>query len=205
MHKHNIYSISSVLLTSFLLVGCYGGMQTASPTGVTAKTTINKINSTQNKGIKLSELKNLGTVSNLQLQTKKSYALNESIQFIIDTGKSEGFLYILYLDSKGKTELLYPNANAPLSEMGGEFLFPKDFGNMNIRATKDCKGCTEEQTTIYALLSKRPIIDINNITKSDLLKLTSNSSQSRGLSLELNNNKKTNSNLNVGKVNFFVR
>ena len=195
-----IYPISFLLTTTLIIVGC-----SKAPKPV--QTTQKQSTKTQAKqtGISLSKLKKRGALNSLKFKAKKSYALNESIQFVIDTGAKEGYLYLIYLDNAGETGLLYPNANAPLSEMGGKFTFPKDFGNMNIRATKDCKDCSEEKTTIYALLSKSPIIDIKNITKTDLLELTSPQSKDRAISLELTNNNKDQSNFNVGTIDFFVK
>ena len=205
MKKNTIYPIASLLATAFILIGCNGTKQ------ATVKPTVQKAQAVQMKapkpsgGISLSELKQTGAVENLTFKAKDTYALDEAIQFVVNTGEEEGYLYLVYLDDKGETGLLYPNANSPLSEMGGEFLFPQDFGNMNIRATKNCKSCKEEKTSIYALLSKRPITDIDNITKSDLLSLTSPTTGTRAISLELGNNTKTHSNFNVGKIDFLVK
>ena len=200
MQKSNIY----LLATTLILMGCTNKQSAIKPIILAQKNSKIQMVKTQKMGISLSEIKQTGAFSNIALKAKKSYALNESIQFVIDTGEAEGYLYLIYLNNKGETGLLYPNANAPLSEMGGSFLFPKDFGNMNIRATKDCKDCPKEKTTIYAILSKTPIIDIKNITQDDLLNLTSPKTKNRAISLELGNNTKNDSNLHVGKVNFFV-
>jgi len=200
MRNKTNYAVS-VLMATTILMGCSANK--TAPISTTHNNTVsNPIKVVKKTGIRLSQLKKSNISTNISLKAKQSYALNESIQFVIDTGPAEGYLYIIYLDNKGKTGLLYPNANAPLSEMGGSFLFPQDFGNMNIRATKDCKSCSQEKTSIYAILSKEPILDINNITRNDLLSITS---KSRGLSLELNNNSKDTSNLHVGSVNFFVQ
>lgn len=200
MQKKSIYLIASTLI----LMGCTKSQADIKPAISPQVTSKVQIQTPKKTGINLADLKQAKALNNLSLKAKKSYALNESIQFIINTGDNEGYLYLIYLDDKGKTGLLYPNKNSPLSEMGGEFLFPQDFGNMNIRATKDCKGCTEEKTTIYAILSKEPILDINNISKNNLLDMTS-TSKDRGMVLELGNNTKSNSNLNVGKIDFLVK
>ena len=86
--------------------------------------------------------------------------------------------------------------------MGGRYIFPDDFGNMNIRATKDCKECEKEKTSIYALLSKEPILDIKNINKEQLLSFFGGS-QSKGLSMDLGE-EQTSSDVSVGKLEFFV-
>lgn len=203
MQNRKTYAVNIFMATT-LLMGC--SSHKTAPISATQKNTApTQIKTPKKTGISLSQLRKSNISSNVSLKAKHSYALNESIQFVIDTGSAEGYIYIIYLDNKGETGILYPNANAPLSEMSGSFIFPQDFGNMNIRATKDCKSCSEEKTVIYAIVSKEPIVDINKITKNDLLSFTSSSSKSRGLSLELNSNSKNSSNLHVGSVNFFVR
>lgn len=201
MKKKNTFYL---IATTFILMGCVK-QSDAQPTNSLQKSSQIPIKQAPKVGMKLSELKPAESLSSIALKTKKSYALNESIQFMVDTGDAEGYLYIIYLSNRGETGLLYPNANAPLSEMGGSFSFPQDFGNMNIRATKDCKGCREEQTTIYAILSKKPIVDIQNIKKQDLLRFTQPKANNRAIKLELGNNTKRTSDLHVGKVNFFVQ
>ncbi|HFU75746.1 MAG TPA: hypothetical protein ENK66_05805 [Arcobacter sp.] len=193
-----------LIATSFILIGCVNNQVPQQETVTTQLKTKVNIPTPRDTGIRLSDLSQTKALNNLTFKAKKSYALNESIQFIIDTGEEVGYLYLVYLNNQGQTGLLYPNPNAPLSEMSGEFLFPQDFGNMNIRATKDCQGCSEEKTTIYAILSKEPIVNIGQITKSDLIGMTS-SEKTRGLSLELGNNTKVDSSLNVGKIDFLVQ
>lgn len=200
MKKIRNHQFTTLIATSLLFFGCTG---TKTITAQPQKTTVQTAKPTT--GVKLSALKNAGSINSLSFKSKKAYSQNESIQFVVDTGEEEGYLYIVYLDNQGKTALLYPNAKSPLTEMGGSFLFPNDFGNVTIRATKDCKSCSEEKTTIYALLSKTPILDIDNINQTTLLGLTSPKHKSRGLSLELNGRKHNNSQLHVGKVDFVVQ
>jgi hypothetical protein len=197
------HQLTTLIATSLLFLGCVGNETSApKPHNTTAQATQEP---TPTTGVKLSNLKNAGSMTSLSFKGKKAYSENESIQFMVDTGDQEGYLYIIYLDNQGKTTLLYPNPKAPLTEMGGSFLFPNDFGNVTIRATKDCKSCSQEKTTIYALLSKTPILDIDNIDKSTLLGLTSPKNKDRGVSLELNDKKKNNSQLHIGKVDFLVQ
>lgn len=200
--KKNIHHQLTVLsLITLVFIGC---TETKKIIQNPEKTTIQVIKK-ETTGIQLSSLKHTEGINTLSFKTKKAYSENESIQFVIDTGKQEGYLYIVYLDNQGKTSLLYPNAKSPLAEMGGSFLFPNDFGNVSIKATKDCKNCSEEKTTIYALLSKTPILDIDNINQEMLLGLNSPRSLSRGLKLELDEKKNNNNQLHVGKVDFFVQ
>jgi len=157
-------------------------------------------------GIKLKDLKSKGVAMGVTLKGNPTYSENEPVRFIVDTGSNEGYLYIVYLDNKGETGLLYPNAKSPLSEMGGKYIFPDDFGNMNIRATKDCKECKKEKTSVYALLSKDPILDIKNITKDELLSFVGEKekgSQSKGLSMDLGEGG-TSAEVAVGKLEFVV-
>lgn len=199
--KKNIYQLTAFSLITLVFLGCTETTKITPKPQNTAVPIIKK----ETTGIKLSALKHTEGINTLSFKTKKAYSENESIQFVIDTGKKEGYLYIVYLDNQGETSLLYPNAKSPLAEMGGSFLFPKDFGNVNIKATKDCKNCSEEKTTIYALLSKTPILDIENINKEMLLGLNAPKNVSRGLKLELGDNNSKSSQLHMGKVDFLVQ
>ena len=206
MKKNKSYQIITLLTATLLSSGCTGTPKTVLKTQKTmpqamVKPSIKKATT----GVRLSALQNLGSMNVLSFKTKKAYSENESIKFVVDTGDQEGYLYIIYLDNQGKTALLYPNAKSPLTEMGGSFLFPNDFGNVKIRATKDCKNCSEETTTIYALLSKTPILDIQNINKETLLGLSSPTNPSRALQLELNGQENKQSQLHIGKVEFLVQ
>ena len=70
---------------------------------------------------------------------------------------------------------------------------------MDIRATRDCKGCKQEKTTVYAILSKKRISDIDSITAKHL------PSSSKGLSMNISKRNAKNANINIGKINFFVK
>ena len=202
VQRKNGYKLSILAISAIMLLGC-GNKSTPPP---------QKIATTQNKppaqpqaptGMRLADLKGAGVVASLALEAKNQYRENEPIQFIVNTGNAEGYLYIIYLDNAGSTALLYPNAKAPEAEVGGEYLFPRDFGGMDIRATKDCVGCKEDKTTVYALLSKEPIVDIKKITKDELLSFAP-SSQSKGLKMDLSDSGPS-ANLNVGVIEFIVK
>ncbi|MCK4441203.1 MAG: hypothetical protein KAU90_04305, partial [Sulfurovaceae bacterium] len=87
-----------------------------------------------------------------------------------------------------------------------------DFGNMKVRASKDCTNCQEDKTTIYALLSKKPIVDIKNITESNLANFVGDNSSStakpkvktKALKFDDGSKAVDNSNIRVGKVTFSV-
>ena len=208
MKRKIIYRLSILTISTVMLLGCSGKKTTTPPAKkvTTAQSTkpqkpISKPQAPS--GMKLSDLKSAGVVTGLGLKGKPQYQEDEPIQFIVDTGDAEGYMYIIYLDKSGETTLLYPNAKAPLSELGGAYLFPRDFGGMDIRATKDCKDCKEDKTTVYALLSKEPIVDIDKITKDELLSFAP-SSQSKGLKMDLSGPGPS-ANLNVGVVEFVVK
>jgi len=207
MKKRKIYQISILLTTAIFALGCYG-TKTVKPikqSVVSEKPQSMAVQpSPQSFGMKLKDLKSAGVVTRLTLRGNPTYSVNEPIQFIVDTGKQEGYLYIIALDNNGGTGLLYPNPKSPSSEMGGRFLFPQDFGNMIIRASKDCGGCAEERTTVYALLSKEPISDIKNITQAQLMSLMPKS-QGKGISMDLDAGTASNANLNIGQLQFIVK
>lgn len=168
------------------------------------KTQISKPVVQKPSGMTLSQL-NSGGVTKLVLKGPHKYRVGEPVRFIVDTKGQDGYLYILYLDNKGQVGKLYPNAKAPLSEIGGQYIFPRDFGGMSIIATKDCKTCAVENTSIYALLTKEPILDIDSIDKAKLLSIAPPPSnvKTKGLSMDLGGDSSaSNSNVNVGVIQF---
>jgi len=201
MEKRKLYQMSILVVASVIAIGC-SGEKTPQPTVEKKQAQVPP--PVVESGITLSSLKSSG-VSRVSLRGDKSYKQGSSIRFIVNTMGKSGYLYIVYLDNKGDTGLLYPNEHSPLSELSGEYLFPRDFGNMNIRATKDCGDCPQEKTTIYALLSKQPITDIDKITKEQLLSFGTKGSQSKGLSMSTGGSKVDNSNLDVGRLEFLVK
>ena len=170
MQKNKIFQISILFIVSLLMVGC-------SATKVEPQTREVKVSS-----------------SSLLVKGKKSYKKNEAVKFEIDTGKDKGYLYVVYLDKKGEKEVMTPSKN----KVRGNFSFPKDFG-VDVSATKECKGCKVEKTTVYVLLSKDPILEIKSMNKDDLVDLgkKSKEAKSRGLFLE-------DGNVLVQKIEFLV-
>jgi len=204
MKKEQLFKLSILVTVATITLGCNKNLK---PQIVTPATSIAK---SQSEGsTTLAELKSSG-ISNLALKSAtKAYKENQAISFTVNTMGKAGYLYIIYVDNKGETQLLYPNARSPLTELSGEYTFPRDFGGMNIRATKDCNGCSEDKTTIYAILTKEPVSDIKNITKAHLLKFSgmkSSASQGKGLNMDLGGDTTTgNTNVNVGKIEFLVK
>ncbi len=202
MKRRKLDKISILVATAIIAVGCSGD-KTPKPQEKVAQ--VAPVAAPVSAGITLANLKSSG-VNTVGLKGAKSYKQGSAIQFIVNTMGKAGYLYIIYLDNKGNTGLLYPNANSPLTELSGEYLFPRDFGNMNIRATKDCADCPEESTTVYALLSKEPITDIKNITKEQLTGFVGKKgSQSKGLKMTSSGPRVNNSNLDVGRLEFLVK
>ena len=205
MKKEQLFKPLILVAVATITLGCKGDPkpQVIKPTSPVAQ------NQSQSSSTTLATLQSSG-ISTLALKSAtKEYKENQSIAFTVNTMGKAGYLYIIYLDNKGETQLLYPNARSPLTELSGEYTFPRDFGNMNIRATKDCGGCSEDKTTIYAILTKEPVSDIKNITKAHLLKfagIKSSKSQGKGLNMDLGGEStSSNTNVNVGKIEFLVK
>ena len=140
----------------------------------------------------------------------KEYKEGAKISFIIDTKRRSGYLYIMSVDNDSVT-FLQPNPNSPLSQMRGVRSFPADFtnGTFDIQAVKNCKDCAKEKTTIYALLTKKPVENIEKkITGGKLLSFYKNSNKSKlatkGIKLNLSSGGSF-SNLSIGKSEFFVK
>jgi hypothetical protein len=137
----------------------------------------------------------------LKIHAKKSYKKDESLQFSIDTGKTKGYVYLIYVDKKGGTALL-SSKKTTKKKRSGKLRFPQDFGNKKIKVSKDCKSCKREKTTVYVLLSNDPIENINTMNKRDLLSLNTKQSlhKNRAISLEKDSKQK----VIISKVEFFV-
>ena len=194
MKKINLHQVSIFSLMALVVIGC-----SKPEVAVVKPATVQKPTAmVQNSIATIDDIKRAG-VNTIKLKGKSKYSQNQSIQFAVDTKGKTGYLYIVYVDNKGETVLLYPNSNSPLTELNGKYLFPKDFGGMDIRATKDCKGCKQEKTTVYAILSKKRISDIDSITAKHL------PSSSKGLSMNISKRNAKNANINIGKINFFVK
>jgi hypothetical protein len=203
MKKQQLFKLSILVAVATIALGC---KEKPKPTEVVK---VEKPQASVSSDTTLAELKSSGVATISLESVAKTYKENQSIQFKVNTKGKAGYLYIIYLDKSGETQLLYPNEFSPLTELSGEYLFPRDFGNMNIKATKDCKGCDEDKTTIYAILTKEPVRDIKNITKGHLLKFSgeqSSNSQNKGLDMVLGGNSSlSNTNINVGKIEFLVK
>lgn len=206
MKKQQLFQLSIIVSTAILTVGCVKEAASVEAPKVVQKESVSK--PVVNSGLTLATLQS-SSVSNLTLTGTKEYKEKQPIEFIVDTKDKAGYLYIIYLDNKGETQLLYPNSMSPLTELSGKYTFPRDFGGMSINATKDCNGCSEDKTTIYAILTKEPVSDIDGITKSHLLKFAgvkSAKSQSKGLSMNVGGGSTVSgNNINVGQIEFLVR
>ncbi len=211
MKKKHFFKLSILVATAILFIGCFGNKTPKLNKHTIANNSSKKVVPQKISGIRLSEL-NSGGVTKLSLRGNHNYKQGEPIQFIVDTKDADGYLYIIYMDNNGEIGVLYPNPKAPLSEISGKYIFPRDFGGMAITATKDCKGCEQDRTVIYALLSKEPIIDIQSINKSQLATVIGGESdkargvKSKGISMDLGaGNITNNSNVNIGVLEFFVK
>jgi len=190
------HQIPLLVLSTILIAGCASGKKE-----VVAVAPIAPVVQSSTKTV--AELQH-AQHNTIQLKGTKQYTQNQAINFTVDTKGKTGYLYIIYADNKGQTTLLYPNAQSPLTELNGQYVFPRDFGGMNITATKECKGCKEEKTTVYAILSKDQISDIKNLKINDLTGQSSGT-QSKGLSMGLRSESGASSDINIGKIEFFVK
>ena len=137
--------------------------------------------------------------------SKKKYKENEILSFTINTKKESGYLYIISIN-KNEVVFFQPNPNSPLSELQGKHQFPRDFGNgaFEITATKECKECPSEKSSIYALLSKKPIKNIKKMVGNQLLNFIKNfKNYDRGFKIKTNKSNK-NKNFFIGKLNLIV-
>jgi len=139
---------------------------------------------------------------------KKIYKENESLSFIIDTKGEKGYLYIIAVDKSDVTFFL-PNKFSPLSELKGRHKFPEDFivKDVDISATKKCKKCPREETNIYAVLSKKPIVGIKNMTGEELLNFIKPTVKFKTYSRSFNFREKSdgkNKDFFIGKLNLVV-
>jgi len=205
----------SILVLSAILIGACSSDSKPKPKPQKAKKeNISKPKPTPAKprGISLNELKPNGFTS-LLLKGPKEYKSGEPVRFILDTKNKDGYLYVIYEDSKGEVGVLYPNPNVPLSEISGKYIFPDNFGidPKSIVASKDCGDCKKDRTVIYALLTKEPILDIRNVNKTTLHNIlgindSSSKSKTKGLKVDFNAGANSNSgNVNVGVFEFYVK
>ena len=209
MKKKQLYRVAILVATAIFAIGCSHN-STPKPQKHANVNKPVRVAPAKPSGITLSQL-NSGGVTKLALKGKHKFKEGEPINFIVDTRDSEGYLYIVYSDSNGNVGVLYPNPKSPLSEISGKYIFPKDFGSMSIKATKDCKSCKEDKTIIYALLSKKPILDIRNINQNYLAQIRGGQSvqssiaKSKGISMDLDaGTTDSNANVNIGLLEFVV-
>jgi hypothetical protein len=151
---------------------------------VGAKSTTTTI-STETNSILQNTLENLMSSNNIKIMpltyNKTSYNTGESVEFSLDTEGEKGYLTIFYVDGSDVT-LLYPNPFVTSKKLQGKYSFPADLsgGKFELEAYKSCNGCQEEKTTIYALLSSRPILDASAIRSRDgLTSFAKGSNQSK--------------------------
>lgn len=180
MKKEIYYKIMLLLVLVYIIVGCAN----VSP-------------QPSSREVKVDSPKK----NKLSIKAKKVYKKGEELKFSIDTGSSKNHVYVVYVDKKGSTALL-SSKQSTKKKKSGKLNFPKDFGEKNIKVTKDCKDCKKEKTTVYVLLSKDPIENINNMSKSDLLTLNSRQASHKNRSISLNN--QSEQQVIIDKIEFFV-
>ncbi len=142
--------------------------------------------------------------------SKDIYSVGEAVRFIIDTKGDRGFLTIFYIDGNDVT-MLYPNRFVSPKEINGRYNFPDDLANgkFELEAYKSCKGCSEERTVIYAILSSEQITDIGEIKSGNLMSFPKNSKKSkimsRAVKLKVISQTKNYSKPQLGKYEFIVK
>jgi hypothetical protein len=204
--KQQLYKLTILALTATITLGCMPQEKPSVEAPIADRQ--DNFKPVISSELTLSELSSSGGLSKLSLKGTKEYKENEAISFTVNTMGKSGYLYIIYLDNKGETQFLYPNEKTPLTELSGEYTFPKDFGNITINASKDCNGCTEDKTTIFAILTKKPVSDIKSISKGHLLTFAGikSSSAPKGLNMSLGGGSATShSNMNIGQIEFTVK
>jgi len=141
-------------------------------------------------------------------EKKESYNRGEFVNFTLNTGANRGYLTMLYID-KSDITVLYPNPKLTSKPIQGAYSFPRDFGNFKIRAYKSCKGCQEEKTAIYLLLTPELLGSIESMTRDKLLSFAKGSSMARIISkaVEVVEESRVGSasKLLIGKYEFLVR
>jgi hypothetical protein len=202
MRKEQFLKASVLLSIAIFCVGCKTNEE---PKPIKHPTTVNKpvkIVPQKPSGITLSQLSSEGKVT-LALEGSHEYKSGDQIRFSIDTNGAEGYLYVIYLDSKGEVGVIYPNPKAPPAQISGKQTYPEDLGGVKISATKDCQGCEKDKTVLYAFLSKEPILDIQKINKAQLLKITT---QKKGIKMDIDDSDSdSGGNINLGVFEFFVK
>jgi hypothetical protein len=159
----------------------------------------------------LNDMINSGKFKKMSIDYQKtSYNIGEAVKFTIDTKGDRGFLTIFYIDGNDVT-LLYPNGFILPKEINGRYRFPDDLANgkFELEAYKSCKGCSEEKTVIYTLLSAEQITDIGKIKRGDLISFPKNSEasqiMSRAVKIKAVPQTKTEFKPQLGKYEFIVK
>ena len=116
-------------------------------------------------------------INALTVDAKKKFSTNESLKFSIHTGNINGFIYLIYINKTGDTNIIYPTDTSIPKKQSGTLNFPEDFDNIEIKTTKECKDCKEEKTTIFVLLSNDPIENIENMNESDFKTIKNKTSE----------------------------
>lgn len=197
MQRKKFYSLSMFVMASLIVGGC--STKKVNQPMVKVEEVKPKIVQSIAQTLTIRDIKN-AKIERALLKGNQKYKEQQPVQFVVDTKGKEGYLYIIYLDNKKNTQLLYPNLKSPLTEVKGEYLFPRDFGNMKIIASKDCSTSKEERTEIYAVLSKNPIVDIEKISAKELLPPP----KSKSITLKLEEDEPKSSNIYIGKLEFLV-
>ena len=114
---------------------------------------------------------------------KTIYREGGSVEFEIDTKQDRGYLTLFYID-KNDVTILYPNPFVTVTPLQGRYRFPQDLANgqFELEAYKSCSGCQEEKTTIYAMLTAKPIKNIKDVQSKGLKSFGNNSSESKVIS-----------------------
>jgi len=125
-----------------------------------------------------------GKLEKLSLSYGKTiYQTGNSVEFEVDTQQTRGYLTLFYID-KDDVTVLYPNPFVTTISLQGKYRFPQDLANgqFELEAYKNCTGCQEEKTTIYAMLSAQPIKNIKDIQSKGLKSFGNNSNESKIIS-----------------------
>ncbi len=172
-----------------------------------------KVTQTESSSLQdtLDELVRSGKFKEMYIKGAKDvYRVGEAVRFTIDTQGDRGYLTIFYIDGNDVT-ILYPNRFVTNKEISGRYNFPDDLANgkFELEAYKSCKGCSEEKTTIYTLLSSEAIADVGKIRSGDLMSFPKNSDESKVMSravrLKVIPQTKTYFKPQLGKYEFIVK
>lgn len=143
-----------------------------------------------------------GEADSLKVYTKSLYKEGDRITIDIDTGTTEGYLYMIYTDENDHT-ILYPNKYAKESQrVNGSFSFPASkFGRFTLSAQKPYG-----RTVVFTIVSDEPLdlFDKNtqgifNVFGVDSQRSSKTLKIMRGIGVEKS------SNISIGKTVFTVK